>query len=558
MSMFCFQCEQAAQGKGCEKMGVCGKDPKVAALQDLIIYQVKGIGWLAHHARGLGKKNEVVDHFIIEALFTTVTNVDFDPDRLVRWIQEGGRIRKIAADLYREAESKSGGGADETAWPASALYKPATSLDDLLAEAANLEGVGVTEGVSEDIRSLRELLIYGLKGMAAYVDHAMILGEEDDAVYAFFHKALSAVCTPDISMEALLGLNMECGTVNLKAMELLDAGHTDRFGHPEPTQVPTGLKKGPAIIVTGHDLVDLEALLKQTEGKGVNIYTHGEMLPAHGYPGLTKYPHLAGHFGTAWQNQRSEFDGIPAAILFTTNCIQKPKESYTDRVFTTGLVAWPEIAHVADRDFSAVIEKAKVLGGPAADEEGTTLTTGFARNAVLSVADKVVGAVKSGAIKHFFLVGGCDGAKPGRNYYTEFVEKAPKDTVILTLACGKFRFNHLDLGDIGGIPRLLDIGQCNDAYSAVKIAEALAEAFDCSVNDLPLSLILSWYEQKAVVILLSLLALGIKGIRIGPSLPAFLSPNVVNYLVENFDLKPISTPCLDLAEILEEKICTEG
>ncbi|NOY52102.1 MAG: hydroxylamine reductase [Deltaproteobacteria bacterium] len=556
--MFCYQCEQAAQGKGCEKVGVCGKDPKVAALQDLMIYQAKGIGWLAHHARGLGEKNEGVDRYIAKALFTTVTNVDFDPDRLAQWIREGGRIRRIAADLYREAERKSGGKVNETAWPAPALYEPAESIEVLLNEAGNLEGVGVTNGADEDIRSLRELLIYGLKGMAAYVDHAALLGKEEDSVYAFFHKALSAVCAPDIAMEALLGLNMECGTMNLTAMELLDAGHTERFGHPEPTPVRTGLKKGPAIIITGHDLVDLEALLKQTEGTGINIYTHGEMLPAHGYPGLRKYTHLAGHFGTAWQNQRKEFDGIPAAILFTTNCIQKPKESYMDRVYTTGLVAWPGITHVKRTDFSAVIEKAKALGGSAEDQGGTTLTTGFARNAVLSVADKVVGAVKSGAIKHFFLVGGCDGAKPGRNYYTEFVEKAPKDTVILTLACGKFRFNHLDLGDIGGIPRLLDIGQCNDAYSAIKIASALAEAFDCGVNDLPLSFILSWYEQKAVVILLSLLALGIKGIRIGPTLPAFLSPNVVNYLVENFDVKPISTPCLDLAEIMEEKVCTEA
>jgi len=557
MSMFCYQCEQAAQGKGCEKMGVCGKDPKVAALQDLMIYQAKGIGWLAHHARGLGEKEETVDRFIVEALFTTVTNVDFDPDRLVEWIREGGRMRRRAADLYRKAEERSGGGADEGLWPAPALYDPAASVDDLLTEAEKIEGVGVTAGADEDIRSLRELLLYGLKGMAAYVDHASILGREDETLYAFFHKALSAVCDPAISMEALLGLNMECGSVNLRAMELLDAGHTERFGHPEPTQVPTGLQKGPAVIVSGHDLVDLEALLRQTEGTGVKIYTHGEMLPAHGYPGLKKYPHLAGHFGTAWQNQRKEFDGVPAAFLFTTNCIQKPKASYEDRIFTTGLVAWPGMTHVERKDFSAVIEKAKALGGTAEDRQGGTLTTGFARNAVLSVADKVIDAVKGGAIKHFFLVGGCDGAKPGRNYYTEFVEKAPKDTVILTLACGKFRFNHLDLGDIGGIPRLLDIGQCNDAYSAIKIASALAEAFDCGVNDLPLSMILSWYEQKAVVILLSLLALGIKGIRIGPSLPAFLSPNVVNYLVENFDVKPISTPCLDLAEILEEKICEE-
>jgi len=539
-------------------MGVCGKDPRVAALQDILIYQLKGIGWLAHHARGLGKTDDKINRFTVKALFTTVTNVDFDPERLIDWIREGGRIRKVAENLYCEAEKKAGGEPNREEWPACAKYNPAETTADLPDGNKTRDGIGVVrEPENEDIRSLKELLTYGLKGMAAYVDHAGILGREEDEMYAFFHQALSALTHPAPSMDALLGLNMECGRVNLRAMELLDAANTERFGDPEPTPVTTGLKKGPAIIISGHDLLDLEELLKQTEGTGVNVYTHGEMLPAHGYPELKKYKHLAGHFGTAWQNQRIEFDGIPAAILFTTNCIQKPKDSYRDRVFTCGLVAWPEVPHVKDRDFSAVIEKAKELAG-FEEREGETLTTGFARNAVLRVADQVIGAVKNGAIRHFFLVGGCDGAKPGRNYYTEFVEKAPKDTVILTLACGKFRFNHLDLGEIEGIPRLLDIGQCNDAYSAVKIAEALASAFNCGINDLPLTLILSWYEQKAVAILLSLLSLGVQGIRIGPSLPAFLSPNVVNFLTENFDLRPIQTPCLDLAEILEEKVCAQG
>jgi len=539
MSMFCFQCEQTARGKGCDVAGVCGKQPDVAGLQDVLIYQLKGIGYYAHLARKAGRSNVEIDRFVIEALFSTITNVDFDPDRLEQWVRQ-------AADIRDKAHVLAGADAPTQA-PAQALFVPAVSRVALLIQAAD---VGVLSGTAdEDIRSLQQLLTYGLKGMAAYADHACILGKTDDTVFAFFHEALAALCRADITVDELVELTMRCGTVNIRCMEILDEAHTTHFGNPYPATVSTAWKQGPAIVITGHDLLDLEELLKQTEGKGVNVYTHGEMLPAHGYPELRKYPHLAGHFGTAWQNQQKEFDGVPAAFLFTTNCIQKPKDSYIDNVFTCGLVAFPGVKHVEKRDFSAVIAKAIELGG-LPEKEGKTLTTGFGHNAVLGVADKVIGGVKSGAIRHFFLVGGCDGAKPGRNYYTELAAKIPADCVILTLACGKFRFNDQDFGAIGSIPRLLDVGQCNDAYSAVKIALALASAFNCSVNELPLSLILSWYEQKAVVILLSLLSLGIKNIRIGPSLPAFISPNILKFLVETFNLKPISTPDEDLAAIL--------
>ena len=401
-----------------------------------------------------------------------------------------------------------------------------------------------------DIHSLRELLIYGLKGLAAYADHARILGQQDDMVYDFVYQAMAATLDDTLSVEDLVGLALKCGEVNLKAMELLDAANTGTFGHPVPTRVPLGVKKGKAILVSGHDLNDLGELLKQTVGKNIQIYTHGEMLPCHGYPELKKYDHFYGHYGTAWQNQKKEFDEFPGAILMTTNCIQKPKDTYQENIFTTGLVGWPGVTHIAGKDFTAVIDKALELPGFLEDRAGKSVMVGFARNAVLSVADKIVEAVKSKAIRHFFLVAGCDGAKPGRNYYTEFVEKVPNDSVVLTLACGKFRFFDKELGDIGGIPRLLDIGQCNDAYSAVQIALALANAFDCGVNDLPLSMILSWYEQKACAILLTLLHLGIKDIRLGPSLPAFVSPNVLDVLVKNFNLMPLSTPDEDLKAIL--------
>jgi hydroxylamine reductase len=393
-------------------------------------------------------------------------------------------------------------------------------------------------------------LIYGVKGLAAYTDHARILGQEDPAVYAFIYEAMAATLDEALGADDLVGLALKCGEVNLRAMELLDAGNTGTYGHPVPTKVPLGAKQGKAILVSGHDLKDLDDILKQTEGKGINVYTHGEMLPCHGYPELKKYPHFYGHYGTAWQNQAKEFAAFPGAILMTTNCIQKPAESYKDNIFTTGLVGWPGVQHIADKDFRPVIDKARAMPGFAQDTPGKEVMVGFGRNAVLGVAGPVIEAVKSKAIRHFFLVGGCDGAKPGRNYYTELVEKIPSDCVVLTLACGKFRFFDKDLGDIGGIPRLLDVGQCNDAYSAVKIAMALAEAFECGVNDLPLSLVLSWYEQKACVILLSLLHLGIRDIRLGPSLPAFITPNVLDVLVKNFNIMPIGTPDEDLKAIL--------
>ncbi len=423
--------------------------------------------------------------------------------------------------------------------------RPSATSSSLQAAAIGIRA----DKAEEDIRSLQQLLLYGLKGLAAYAEHALVLGKRDDVIFAFLHEALAALNDSAAPLGTLLDLAMRCGQVNLRCMELLDEAHTTHFGHPAPTPVPTALKKGPAIVVTGHDLLDLEALLQQTEGKGINVYTHGEMLPAHGYPGLKKYAHLAGHYGTAWQNQQTEFDNLSAAILFTTNCIQQPRDSYRDRTFTSGLVAWPGVARIENRDFAPLITKALSLEGFQATED-VTLLTGCGHHAVLGLADTVVAAVKSGAIRHFFLVGGCDGARPGRNYYTELARQIPQDCVILTLACGKFRFNHMDFGTIGGIPRLLDVGQCNDAHSAIKIAVALAGAFDCSVNDLPLSLVLSWYEQKAVVILLSLLSLGIKGMRLGPTLPAFLSPNVLKILVEKFDLKPITTPSQDLAAML--------
>ena len=547
MDMFCYQCEQTAGGKGCEYVGKCGKESEAAALQDVIIHQLKGIGYLAHQARRMGRVDDAVNRYTLEALFTTVTNVNFDVERLVQWVRKGTAVRDRVLTICREAAANAGTPFEEEFLPASARFRPASSLDDLILQATS---VGLLADKSEaDIHSLKELLLYGLKGMAAYADHAYRLGKQDGLIFAFMHEALAALNDPAVTMNGLLELALRCGQVNLRCMEILDEAHTGRFGHPVPTPVSTSLKQGPAIIVSGHDLLDLEALLKQTEGKGVNIYTHGEMLPAHGYPGLKKYAHLAGHFGTAWQNQQAEFDDIPAAILFTTNCIQRPHDNYKDRTFTTGLVAWPGLTHIAGSDFTPVIEKALSLTGFQATED-LTLLTGCGHNAVLGLADKVIAAVKRGAIRHFFVVGGCDGARPGRNYYTELARQIPKDCVILTLACGKFRFNHLDLGTIGGIPRLLDVGQCNDAHSAIEIAKALAGAFKCSVNELPLSLILSWYEQKAVVILLSLLSLGIKGIRLGPTLPAFLSPNVAKVLADTFDLKPITTPSKDLAAIL--------
>ena len=541
--MFCYQCEQTAQGKGCTKGGVCGKPPDVAALQDLLVYALKGLSLVAVAGRKVGINDHEVNLFTCEALFSTLTNVNFDPDRFVPIIKRCVELRESLIEKVTSA----GGSVEFPDGPAS--FTPATNIPALVKQG---EEVGVKQDpeTNPDILSLKQILIYGIKGVAAYADHACILGKEDDRVYAFIHEGLASTLKQDLSLDDWVGLVLKCGEINLKAMELLDAGNTGTYGHPEPTSVSLGAKKGKAILVSGHDLKDLEELLKQTEGKGINIYTHGEMLPCNAYPGLKKYPHLVGHYGTAWQNQAKDFSAFPGAILMTTNCIQKPKESYKHAIFTSGLVGFPGVPHISNRDFSPVINKAQSLPGFSEDTNGRTVMCGFGHNTVMGVADKVIGAVKDKAIRHFFLVAGCDGAKPGRNYYTEFVERVPQDCVVLTLACGKFRFFDKDLGDIGGIPRLLDVGQCNDAYSAIQIAVALSKAFDCSVNDLPLSLVLSWYEQKAVSILLTLLHLGIKDIRLGPSLPAFITPNVLNVLVENFNIKPISTPDEDLKAIL--------
>ena len=476
---------------------------------------------------------------MIDGLFATVTNVDFDPAEIAKLVAEAVRLRGKAKQLCGKFAGAVPPAAQDWALPASR---------DEQIKLGQLHGVK-DFSVDADIHSVREIISYGIKGYAAYADHARILGKESDEIYAFTHKALAAQLDDSLDLMANVSLALEAGKINYVTMELLNQAHVEAYGHPVPTPVSLGTKAGKAILVSGHDLKFLEELLKQTEGTGVNIYTHGEMLPAHGYPGLKKYSHLVANFGGAWQDQHKEFAEFPGAIIFNTNCIQKPSASYIDRLFTWGLVQWPGVKHVDGWDFSAVIKKAQEAEG-FEDKPGQEILTGFGHNAILGVADKVIEAVKAGDIKHFFLVGGCDGAKSGRNYYTEFAEKAPKDTVILTLACGKFRFNKMELGDIGGIPRLLDVGQCNDAYSAIQVAVALADAFECGVNDLPLSMILSWYEQKAVAILLTLLHLGIKDIKLGPTLPAFITPNVLNFLVENYNIGPITTAEADLKQIL--------
>lgn len=544
--MFCFQCEQTAGGTGCVKAGVCGKSPEVAALQDLLIYQLKGIGYYGNALLEKGEKlDDKVHAFVMDAAFATLTNVNFSSDRIVALLKESAGVKQALRERV--------GGGCCCSVPAAAAYEVADNLEGMLNDAAKV-GIMADASVDPDIRSLRETITYGLKGIAAYAHHAWVLGYSDDTVSNFFYKAFSALIDDKLGINELLGLALELGKVNLTCMEMLDKANTGTYGSPVPTQVLVTKKKGPFIIVSGHDLKDLKDLLEQTEGKGINIYTHGEMLPAHGYPELKKYPHLVGNYGSAWQNQQKEFDGIPGAILMTTNCIQKPRDSYLDRIFTTSIVGWPGANHIETKegrkDFTPIIEKALELGGWDEDEEEKTITVGFGHNATLSHAEAIIDAVKQGQIKHFFLVGGCDGHKSARSYYTEFVEKTPADTIILTLGCGKYRFNKLDLGNIGPFPRLLDMGQCNDAFSAIKVAVALAEAFECGVNDLPLTLVLSWYEQKAVAILLTLLALEVKNIHIGPSLPAFMTPNVLNVLVEKFNLKPVSTPEADLAAIL--------
>ncbi|HCC54042.1 MAG TPA: hydroxylamine reductase [Desulfobulbaceae bacterium] len=542
--MFCNQCEQAAKGTGCTTIGVCGKNEPLAGLEDLLTHAVQGLSLVATAGRKVGVVDNAIDRFTCEAIFSCLTNVDFDPGRFEVLIRKTVELRE---SLQKKVVA-AGGKVDSTA-PA-ATFAPATTLAGLEAQGAALNFINTLDA-NPDLQSLKQITMYGLRGLAAYADHAAILGQEDETVYAYIHEAMGELTRKDLGLDQLVGLALKCGEVNLKAMELLDAGNTGTYGHPVPTPVPLGHIPGKCILVTGHDLKDLAMLLEQTKDKGINIYTHGEMLPTHGYPELKKYSHFYGHFGTAWQNQQKEMPEFPGAILFTTNCIQKPKDSYKANVFTTGLVGWPDVAHIgADKDFSPVIDRALALPGFTDTVDKDTVLVGFARNTVLGVADKVIAAVKSKAIRHFFLVGGCDGAKPGRNYYTELVEQIPADCMVLTLACGKFRFFDKKLGDIGGIPRLLDVGQCNDAYSAIQIAVALAGAFECGVNDLPLSMVLSWYEQKAVVILLTLLNLGIKNIRLGPTLPAFITPNVLNVLVENFAIKPVTTPAEDLKAIL--------
>jgi hydroxylamine reductase len=549
MSMFCYQCEQTAKGSGCTVAGVCGKDQETATLQDLLLYATKGIAAYAHRARQLGAKDHDVDLFTVEALFTTVTNVDFDSDRLEAMLKRAAQVKDKAKVLYEEAARKAGQ-APQTLG-GQAAWEPAIDRAGLVKQGEAISIMVRREKLGDDVTGLQELLAYGLKGMAAYADHAQILGQEDDGVYAFFHEGLDYLTKENPTVDELVGLSLRTGATNLRVMELLDTANTGAYGNPVPTAVRVTPIKGKAILVSGHDLKDLDILLKQTEGKGINVYTHGEMLPAHGYPKLKAYKQLAGNYGGAWQDQMKEFAEFPGAILMTTNCIQKPRESYKGRIFTTGLVGWPGVVHVENKDFTPVIEAALAAPGFAEDEPEKSILVGFGHEAVMSVADKVIEAVKDGAIRHFFLIGGCDGAKTGRNYYTEFAQLVPQDCVILTLACGKYRFNKLDFGAIGGIPRLLDVGQCNDAYSAIQIAVALANEFKCGVNELPLSMVLSWYEQKAVVILLTLLHLGIKNIRLGPSLPAFVTPAVLKVLVDNFNIMPIGTPQEDMAAILK-------
>ena len=539
--MFCYQCEQTAGCAGCTgSTGVCGKTAETARLQDQLVGAMIG---LARAAEGVECPGDRVYRTVIEGLFTTLTNVSFDDDAIRAQIEKTHREKErlLAAPVKKSA------GPREKAAGESGAAASVQDTDDY--------NLGLLWDMDPDIRSLKSLILFGLKGMAAYAYHALMLGASDETVNQFFLTGLREIAK-DGTVESLLPTVLKVGEVNLTCMAMLDAANTGTYGTPIPVSVPLVVERGPFIVVTGHDLKDLELLLKQTEGKGVNIYTHGEMLPAHAYPELRKYPQLKGNFGTAWQNQK-EFADIPAPILFTTNCLMPPKKSYADRVFTTEVVAYPGMVHIDDeKDFTPVIEKALELGGYQEDRQftgingGTQVMTGFGHGTILSMADQVIDAVKSGAIRHFFLVAGCDGAKPGRNYYTDFVKQTPADSIVLTLACGKFRFNDLDLGNIGGLPRIMDMGQCNDAYGAIKVAMALAEAFGCEVNELPLSFVLSWYEQKAVCILLTLLHLGIRNIRLGPSLPAFLSPNILNFLVENYGIGPVTTPEEDLKALL--------
>ncbi|MCC0636385.1 hydroxylamine reductase [Clostridioides sp. ES-S-0001-02] len=544
-SMFCYQCEQTVGGKGCTKIGVCGKTPEIAALQDLLIYQLKGISCYAKVLLDNGEKiDKDIVSFVENSLFTTLTNVNFDGDVHENMLRKSQEIKQRLRKKIKEPIVNN----------EYAEYNLSETRSQMI-EDAKRAGIMFDESLNPDIRSLRMTILYGLKGISAYGHQARELGYYNNQVDEFYFRALSAITDDDISLENLITLTLKTGDMSVAVMQKLDEANTTIYKNPEPHKVNVKIKKGPFIIVSGHDLKDLEMLLKQTEGKGINIYTHGEMIPCHGYPELNKYTHLVGNFGGAWQDQQKEFDSIPGCILMTTNCLMKPRDSYKDRIFTTSVVGWDGVKYIGksenrEKDFSEIINKALELGGFEESEEPYEILVGFGHNATLSNAPAIVDAVKSGNIRHFFLIGGCDGARPGRNYYTEFAKQVPKDCIILTLACGKYRFNKLNFGEVAGFPRLLDVGQCNDAYSAVRIALALADAFDTDVNSLPLSIILSWYEQKAVADLLALLSLDIKNIYLGPSLPAFISPNVLQYLVDTFNLIPISTPEKDLATCL--------
>lgn len=546
--MFCYQCEQTFGGKGCTKSGVCGKTPEIANLQDLLIYQLKGISC---YARPLIEQGKAIDKdtvkFVENCLFTTLTNVNFDAEAHVRLLKEAQQIKEAIREQAPEGE-----------YPEAATYTLSGTKEDMLKDSVRA-GIMYDQNLDENIRSLRSTVLYGLKGVSAYGHQARFIGYQNDQVDHMYFLGLEATTNDKLTLEDMIRMTMRVGETSVQVMQLLDEANTTRFQNPSPHKVNVNIKKGPFIIVSGHDLHDLEMLLEQTKGKGINIYTHGEMLPSHGYPELKKYKHLVGNFGSAWQNQQKEFDGIPGCILMTTNCLMKPRDTYKDRIFTTSVVGWDGVKHIdvkedGNKDFQEIIEKALELGGFQEEDSKKEILVGFGHHETLSHAADIVKAVKDGAIRHFFLIGGCDGARPGRSYYTDFAQMVPKDCVILTLACGKYRFNKLEFGTVAGLPRLLDVGQCNDAYSAIRIATALADAFETDVNSLPLTIVLSWYEQKAVADLLALLSLGIKGMYLGPSLPAFLSPDVFQYLVDTFDIKPISTPEDDLKAALKQAV----
>lgn len=547
--MFCYQCEQTAGGKGCTKIGVCGKTPEIANLQDLLVYQCKGISC---YANNIIEKGEEIDKdiviFVENALFTTLTNVNFDAEVHVKMLKESQKIKEALrkkVDVSKE-------------YPEEATYNLSETKEEMLKDSKRA-GIMFDQNLDADIRSLRQTIVYGLKGISAYGHQARCLGYYDNQVDNFYFRGLECTTNENLTVEELIQMTMRTGDMSVAIMKKLDEANTNTYSNPTPQKVNINIKKGPFIIVSGHDLRDLDMLLEQTKGKGVNIYTHGEMIPSHGYPELKKYEHLIGNYGGAWQNQQKEFDGIPGCILMTTNCLMKPRETYKDRIFTTSVVGWDGVKYIPSdkdghKDFTEIIEKALELDGFTESEEKKEILVGFGHNATLNNAETIINAVKSGKISHFFLIGGCDGARPGRNYYTEFAENVPEDCIILTLACGKYRFNKLHFGEVAGIPRLLDVGQCNDAYSAVRIATALADAFNTDINGLPLSIILSWYEQKAVADLLALLSLGVKGIFLGPSLPAFISPNVLQYLVDTFNLRTITEPSEDLKICLKQSL----